>query len=210
MNTKRTPCPRLQRSRTRGPNLTEDVPERSPRPAPGFPTFTALRSAGGEGHGCWGYVSRLLFRALREMRTTLGWAEDEAVALTSPLCCFAALPRKARYFGMDGQLGRCIVLSRAYFWGVSWLISDLSRTHRADRPFPQLAERPRGPIRAPGAPFSQLKERWRCVSIGPVAMLRPPPGTSSQTQPDGRSVYSVFALRARPAGHRPSRRAPSR
>ena len=31
--------------------------------------------------------------------------------------------------------------------------------------------------------------------MGPVAMLRPPPGTSSQTQPDGRPVYSVFALR---------------
>ena len=91
----------------------------APDPPPGFPAFTALRSAGGEGRGCWGYVSRLLFRALREMRTTLGWAEDGAVALTSPLCCFAALPRKARYFGMDGQLGRCIVLSRAYFWGVS-------------------------------------------------------------------------------------------
>ena len=40
-----------------------------------------------------------------------------------------------------------------------------------------------------------MKERWRCVSMGPVAMLRPPPGTSSQTQPDGRSAYSVFALR---------------
>lgn len=26
-------------------------------------------------------------------------------------------------------------------------------------------------------------------------MLRPPPGTSSQTQPDGRSVYSVFPSR---------------
>ena len=31
--------------------------------------------------------------------------------------------------------------------------------------------------------------------MGPVAMLRPPPGTSSQTQPDGRSVYSVFPFR---------------
>ena len=31
--------------------------------------------------------------------------------------------------------------------------------------------------------------------MGPVAMLRPPPGTSSQTQPDGRSAYSVFAFR---------------
>ena len=31
--------------------------------------------------------------------------------------------------------------------------------------------------------------------MGPVAMLRPPPGTSSQTQPDGRSAYSVFLFR---------------
>lgn len=31
--------------------------------------------------------------------------------------------------------------------------------------------------------------------MGPVAMLRPPPGTSSRTQPDGRSVYSVFPFR---------------
>ena len=39
-----------------------NVPERSPRHAPGFPAFTALRSAGGGGRGCGGYVSRLLFR----------------------------------------------------------------------------------------------------------------------------------------------------
>ena len=31
--------------------------------------------------------------------------------------------------------------------------------------------------------------------MGPVAMLRPPPGISSQTQPDGRSVNSVFPSR---------------
>lgn len=31
--------------------------------------------------------------------------------------------------------------------------------------------------------------------MGPVAMLRPPPGISSQTQPDGQSVYSVFPSR---------------
>lgn len=31
--------------------------------------------------------------------------------------------------------------------------------------------------------------------MGPVAMLCPPPGISSQTQPDGRSVYSVFPSR---------------
>ena len=49
-----------------------NVPERNPRHAPGFPAFTALRSAGGEGRACGGYVSLLLFRALREMRTTLG------------------------------------------------------------------------------------------------------------------------------------------
>ena len=31
--------------------------------------------------------------------------------------------------------------------------------------------------------------------MGPVAMLRPPFGTSSQTQPDGRSAYSVIPFR---------------
>mgnify|MGYP001635410480 CR=1 FL=1 len=31
--------------------------------------------------------------------------------------------------------------------------------------------------------------------MGPVAMLRPPSGTSSQTQPDGRSAYSFFPFR---------------
>ena len=31
--------------------------------------------------------------------------------------------------------------------------------------------------------------------MSPVAMPRPPSGTSSQTQPDGRSVYSVFPFR---------------
>ena len=31
--------------------------------------------------------------------------------------------------------------------------------------------------------------------MGPVAMLRPPPGISSQTQPDGRSAYSFFPFR---------------
>ena len=31
--------------------------------------------------------------------------------------------------------------------------------------------------------------------MGPVAMIRPPFGTSSQTQPDGRSAYSVIPFR---------------
>ena len=40
-----------------------------------------------------------------------------------------------------------------------------------------------------------MKERWRCFSMGPVAMPRPPPGTSSQTQPDGRPAYYIFPFR---------------
>lgn len=42
--------------------VLRNVPERSPRHAPGFPAFTALRSAGGGGRGCGGCVSRSLFR----------------------------------------------------------------------------------------------------------------------------------------------------
>lgn len=51
-----------------------NVPERSPRPAPGFPAFTALRSAGGES-GCWGYVFRSLFRGFAAKGASLwdGW-----------------------------------------------------------------------------------------------------------------------------------------
>ena len=67
---------------------TEDISAEcfgeKPRPAPGFPAFTALRSAGGEERGCEGYVSRLLFRALRERRITLGWVGDVVVAATGP------------------------------------------------------------------------------------------------------------------------------
>ena len=41
--------------------------------------------------------------------------------------------------------------------------------------------------------------------MGPVAMLRQPLGSASQTQPNGpRAPYPVFRS-ARPAGHRPSR-----
>ncbi len=60
--------------------MSEDVPERNPRPAPGFPTFTALRSA---------------------------WAENVVDGDTCPFRCFAALPRKARYFGEGGERGCC-------------------------------------------------------------------------------------------------------
>ena len=64
--------------------VLRNIPERSPRPAPGFPAFTALRSAGGEERGCEGYVSRLLFRALRERRITLGWVGNVVVAAADP------------------------------------------------------------------------------------------------------------------------------
>lgn len=51
-----------------------------PRHAPGFPAFTALRSA---------------------------WAEIVANGDTCPGRCFAALPRKARHFGASGRCGCC-------------------------------------------------------------------------------------------------------
>ncbi len=57
---------------------TEDISAEcsgeKPRHAPGFPAFTALRSAGGES-GCWGYVSRSLFRGFAAKGASLwdGW-----------------------------------------------------------------------------------------------------------------------------------------
>ena len=75
---------------------TEDISAEcsgeKPRHAPGFPAFTALRSAGGEGRGCWGDMSRLLFRALRERRITLAWTENVVVALTCPGRISGAFP----------------------------------------------------------------------------------------------------------------------
>ena len=63
-------------------NISAGCSGEKPRPAPGFPAFTALRSAGGEGCGRWGYVSPSLFRALRERRATLGWVGNVVVAAT--------------------------------------------------------------------------------------------------------------------------------
>ena len=60
----------------------------APRHAPGFPAFTALRSA---------------------------WAEDLVVGNTCPGRCFAALPRKARRFGASGGCGCCSGLSPSLF-----------------------------------------------------------------------------------------------
>lgn len=64
-------------------NISAECSGEKPRHAPGSPAFTALRSAGGE-LGCWGYVSRLLFRALRERRVALGWVGNAVVAATGP------------------------------------------------------------------------------------------------------------------------------
>lgn len=61
-----------------------------PRHAPGSPAFTALRSA---------------------------WAEIVADGDTCPGRCFAALPRKARYFGMGGTwLLRQLIPAINYPW----------------------------------------------------------------------------------------------
>ena len=70
--------------------VLRNVPEGSPRHAPGFPAFTALRSA---------------------------WAEDLVVGNTCPGRCFAALPRKARRFGASGGCGCCSGLSPSLFRG---------------------------------------------------------------------------------------------
>ena len=71
---------------------TEDISAgcsgEKPRPAPGFPAFTALRSV---------------------------WAEDLVVGNTCPGRCFAALPRKARHFGASGGCGCCSGLSPSLF-----------------------------------------------------------------------------------------------
>ena len=73
-------------------DISAECSGEKPRPAPGFPTFTALRSDRGEGCGCGGYVSRLLFRALREKRTTLGRVGDVVVASLYPGRISGAFP----------------------------------------------------------------------------------------------------------------------
>ena len=44
----------------------------------------------------------------------------------------------------------------------------------------------------PGGAVSPVEGTVDMCSIGPVAILRPQFGTSFQTQPDGRSAYSVL------------------
>ena len=59
---------------------------------PRIPCVYGLEVGVGGGRGCWGYMSRLLFRALRERRTTLAWTENVVVALTCPGRISGAFP----------------------------------------------------------------------------------------------------------------------
>ena len=56
--------------------------------------------------------------------------------------------------------------------------------------------------RRPRPPFPQLKERWGFVSMGPVAMLRQPLGSASQTQPNGPRAPIHVRHREREVGRR--------
>lgn len=51
---------------------------------PRIPCVYGLEVGVGGGRGCWGYMSRLLFRALRERRATLGWVGNVVVAAADP------------------------------------------------------------------------------------------------------------------------------
>ena len=59
---------------------------------PRIPCAYSLEVGVGGGRGCWGYMSRLLFRALRERRTTLARTVNVAVALTCPGRISGAFP----------------------------------------------------------------------------------------------------------------------
>ena len=49
-----------------------------------IPYVYGLEVGVGGGLGCWEYVSRSLFRALRERRVTLGWVGNVVVTATDP------------------------------------------------------------------------------------------------------------------------------
>ena len=63
-----------------------------PPSRPRIPCAYSLEVGVGGGRGCWGYMSRLLFRALRERRTTLARTVNVAVALTCPGRISGAFP----------------------------------------------------------------------------------------------------------------------
>ena len=73
-------------------NISAECSGEKPPSHPRIPCVYGLEVGVGGGRGCWGYMSRLLFRALRERRTTLAWTENVVVALTCPGRISGAFP----------------------------------------------------------------------------------------------------------------------
>ena len=73
-------------------NISAECSGEKPPSRPRIPCVYGLEVGVGGGLGCWEYVSRSLFRALRERRATLGRMEDVVVALTCPYRISGAFP----------------------------------------------------------------------------------------------------------------------
>ena len=65
-------------------NISAECSGEKPPSHPRIPCVYGLEVGVGGGRGCWGYMSRLLFRALRERRATLEWVGNVVVAATGP------------------------------------------------------------------------------------------------------------------------------
>ena len=65
-------------------NISAECSGEKPPSRPRIPCVYGLEVGVGGGLGCWEYVSRSLFRALRERRATLGWVGNVVVAATDP------------------------------------------------------------------------------------------------------------------------------
>lgn len=65
-------------------NISAECSGEKPPSRPRIPCVYGLEVGVGGGRGCWGYMSRLLFRALRERRATLGWVGNVVVAAADP------------------------------------------------------------------------------------------------------------------------------
>ena len=88
-----------------------------PPSRPRIPCVYGLEVGVGGGLGCWEYVSRSLFRALRERRVTLGRVEDVVVAAACPLRCFALCAKGALLWdGWGTWLLRQLIPATNYPW----------------------------------------------------------------------------------------------
>lgn len=65
-------------------NISAECSGEKPPSRPRIPCVYGLEVGVGGGLGCWEYVSRSLFRALRERRAALGWVGNVAAAATDP------------------------------------------------------------------------------------------------------------------------------